>query len=153
MKNQRQGAFLISKMHQIAGRIFTRKLRQYHIHNFSPAQGRIMFVLWQKDNISIQELAQETQLKKSTLTSMLDRLEEAGHIKRVPSESDRRKIMIQTTQKDKELQGLYAEASREVTQIFYDGFTSGEIDQFEDYLSRILSNIKEIEKNLNQHDK
>ena len=112
-----------------------------------------MFVLWQKDNISIQELAQETQLKKSTLTSMLDRLEEACHIRRVPSKSDRRKIMIQTTQKDKELQGLYARVSREVTQLFYDGFASSEIDQFEDYLARILTNIREIEKNMDQYDK
>jgi DNA-binding MarR family transcriptional regulator len=152
MKNQRQGAFLVSKMHQVAGRIFTRKLKHYRIDDFSPAQGRIMFVLWQKDNISIQELARETQLKKSTLTSMLDRLEHTGHIRRVPSTSDRRKIMIQTTQKDKELQGLYAKVSREVTQLFYKGFTSREIDRFEEYLSRILKNIRETEKNMDQHD-
>lgn len=138
-------------MHRIAGRIFTRKLRQYQIHNFSPAQGRIMFVLWQKDNISIQELAQETQLKKSTLTSMLDRLEEAGHIKRVPSKSDRRKIMIRLTEKDKKLQGVYADISRDVTGLFYQGFTSREIDWFEEYLLRIFNNISEIEKHMD-HD-
>ena len=153
MKNQRQGAFLVSKMHQVAGRIFTRKLKQYQIDHFTPAQGRIMFVLWQRDNISIQELAQETQLKKSTLTSMLDRLEDTGHITRVPSKSDRRKIMIKTTQKDKELQGLYARVSSEITQLFYHGFTSSEIDRFEEYLSRILTNIQKIEKTMDQQNK
>ncbi|MBN2298986.1 MAG: MarR family transcriptional regulator [Deltaproteobacteria bacterium] len=150
MKTQRQGAFLISKMHQVAGRIFARKLREYRIENFSPAQGRIMFALWRQDNVSIQELSLATQLKKSTLTSMLDRLEEAGHIKRVPSQTDRRKIMIVLTEKDRELQGVYADVSRDVTDLFYQGFSPQEIDRFEDFLLRIFNNISETEKNMNR---
>lgn len=62
MKRQRQGGFLITKIHQLAGRIFARKLREYHI-KINPAQGRIMFVLWQNDGISINELAQKTKLR------------------------------------------------------------------------------------------
>jgi len=150
MKNQRQGAFLISKMHQMAGRIFARKLKQYRIENFSPAQGRIMFALWRKDNVSIRELSQATRLKKSTLTSMLDRLEDAGHIKRVPSLTDRRKIMIFLTEKDKELQGVYADISRDVTDLFYQGFSPQEIDRFEAFLLRIFKNISETEKNMDR---
>ena len=34
---------------------------------------------------------------------MLDRLEEAGHLKRVPSEEDRRKIIIRLAEKDKRM--------------------------------------------------
>jgi DNA-binding MarR family transcriptional regulator len=150
MKIEREGAFLISKMHQIAGRIFARKLREYKINNFSPAQGRIMFVLWQKDNIPIQELARQTQLKKSTLTSMLDRLEDAGHIKRVPSKNDRRKIHIRLTEKDKELHGLYEKISIEVAHLFYHGFSTDEIDIFEGYLKRILTNLEKIEADMDQ---
>ncbi|HOO45030.1 MAG TPA: MarR family transcriptional regulator [Deltaproteobacteria bacterium] len=146
MKNQRQGAFLIAKMHHLAGRIFARKLKEYNIDNFSPAQGRIMFALWRHDNISIQELSLATQLKKSTLTSMLDRLEEAGHIRRVPSDSDRRKIMIVLTAKDRDLQRVYADVSREVTELFYRGFSHQEIDTFEEFLLRIFNNILEAEK-------
>jgi len=145
MKNQRQGAFLIAKMHHLAGRIFARKLREYNIENFSPAQGRIMFALWHGDNVSIQELSLATQLKKSSLTSMLDRLEEAGHIRRVPSLSDRRKIMIVLTEKDRALQGVYADVSRDVTELFYRGFSPQEIDTFEDFLLRIFENTLEAE--------
>ncbi len=98
-------------------------------------------MLWKKDEIPITELARKTLLSKSTLTSMLDRLEEAGLIIRVPSKKDRRTILIKRTEKDKRLEKTYVQVSDEMTSLFYKGFTSGEIDTFEEYLKRILANL------------
>ena len=100
MTSLKEGGFLIAKIHQLSGRIFAKKLKRYQINQINPAQGRILFSLWQKDNISINELANKTALGNSTLTSMLDRLERSGYIKRVPSRKDRRKILIQRTEKE-----------------------------------------------------
>ncbi|MDD2853770.1 MAG: MarR family transcriptional regulator [Desulfuromonadaceae bacterium] len=142
MKTQREGGFLLSRIHQLSGRILARKLKEYQIDEINPAQGRIMFALWRTDNISIQELSKSTSLGKSTLTSMLDRLEEAGHICRVPSCDDRRKIMIRLTEKNKRLRGIYDQVSSEMTELFYGGFSGEEIDQFEEYLRRILTTLE-----------
>lgn len=147
MKRQRQGGFLIAKIHQLAGRIFARKLREHHI-KINPAQGRIMFVLWRNDGISINELAQKTQLKKSTLTSMLGRLEKMGYVRRRRSEKDRRKILIKRTKKDKALEKTYVTVSGEMTEVFYDGFTVNRIDRFEEDLKRILGNLTAFEANM-----
>ncbi len=141
MKIPRQGGFLIAKIHQVSGRIFTRILKEAGISEINPAQGRILFALWKKDAIPITELARETLLGKSTLTSMLDRLEKAGLIVRVPSKKDRRIILIERTEKDKHLENVYVQVSDEMTNLFYNGFTSGEIDTFEEYLKRILANL------------
>jgi len=140
MKGLRQGGFLIAKIHQVSGRTFARMLREAGIE-FNPAQGRILFALWRGDGIPINELAGRTRLSKSTLTSMLDRLEEASHIAREPSGEDRRVILIRLTEKDRGLQDRYVKVSREMTELFYDGFTSEEIDEFEGYLERILDNL------------
>ncbi len=145
MKSQREGGFLIAKIHQIAGRIFARKLRDYNIE-INPAQGRIMFVLWRNEGISMNELAKKTSLGKSTLTSMLDRLEAAGFIKRVPSRKDRRKIIIERTEKDRAFQDLYVQVSQDMTKLFYMDFSGDEIDRFENYLRRIFNNLVEHEK-------
>jgi DNA-binding MarR family transcriptional regulator len=147
MKKLREGGFLIAKIHQLSGRIFTRKLKEHQIDEINPAQGRILFVLWQHDGISINELAKKTSLGKSTLTSMLDRLEESGYVIRVPSREDRRKILIQRTEKDKNLQDLYNQVSQEMTNLFYEGFSENEIDEFEQYLKRILHNLVNFEEN------
>lgn len=141
MKKQRQGGFLMAKIHQLSGRIFARLLKKYEITEINPAQGRILFVLWRTDGLTIQELVKQTSLGKSTLTSMLDRLEEAGYVKRVPSQEDRRKIHIYRTKKDKSFQKLYVQVSREMTDLYYDGFSAEEITQFEQYLLRIFENL------------
>jgi DNA-binding MarR family transcriptional regulator len=144
MKSQRQGGFLMAKIRQVGGRIFERMLREYDIE-INSAQGRIMFALWQQDGISISELAKKTQLGKSTLTSMLDRLEKMGYIKRQRSRKDRRKILIKRTEKDKALESKYVEVSQQMTKLFYRGFSKNEIKRFEDDLARMLNNLTDFE--------
>jgi DNA-binding MarR family transcriptional regulator len=144
MKSQRQGGFLMAKIRQVGGRIAERILREYNIE-ITSAQGRIMFALWQQDGISINELAKKTQLGKSTLTSMLDRLEKMGYIKRRRSGKDRRIILIRRTKKDRDLEGKYVEVSQQMTKLYYKDFNKNEIDRFEKDLARILNNLTDFE--------
>jgi DNA-binding MarR family transcriptional regulator len=149
MKKLRQGGFLMAKVHQTAGRIFNKLLKKDQIEEINSAQGRILFVLWEKDNIPISELSKKTQLEKSTLTSMLDKLENDGFIIRLPSKEDRRKILIQRTEKDKQFQEKYLAISDEMNNLFYKNFSELEIDLFEKSLQKILDNlIKEKNKKL-----
>jgi len=147
MKQQHQAGFLMAKIRQVAGRIFERMLNRYGIE-INSAQGRIMFALWQEDNISINQLAKKTQLKKSTLTSMLDRLEKLGYIRRMHSQEDRRKILIKRTEKDRAMEKKYVEVSEEMTRLFYKGLSKSEIYRFEKDLKLILNNLIEFEANM-----
>ena len=140
MKKQSQGGFLIAKIHQLTGRIFTKLLKKHEIE-INPAQGRIMFVLWRNDKLTIHELAKKTSLSKTSLTSMLDRLESMGYIKRVPSIEDRRKIFIELTEKDRALQDKYVQVSKEMIEIFYGDFTDSEINKFENTLLELYNNL------------
>ncbi|UCE39575.1 MAG: MarR family transcriptional regulator [Thermoplasmata archaeon] len=148
MKEQYQAGFLMAKIRQVGGRISERILKQHNIE-ITSAQGRIMFALWQNDGISINELAKKTQLKKSTLTSMLDRLERMGYVRRQRSKKDRRKILIKRTEKDRTMEKKYVEVSEEMTRLFYKGFSKSQIDSFEKDLERILNNLTEFEANAN----
>lgn len=146
MEKLREGGMLVAKIHQVAGRIFAKKLKKYNINEINPAQGRILFVLWETDGIPISMLSEKTLLKKSTLTSMLDRLEDMGYIVRIPSKNDRRKIIIKRTEKDKAFQNLYIQVSNEMTDLFYNEFTEKEIDQIEAWLKKILDNLTNVDK-------
>lgn len=143
MKTQREGGFLIAKIHQLSGRIFAKIMKKSGIDEINPAQGRILFVLWNKDEIPISELSKKTMLSKSTLTSMLDRLEKAEYVIRKYSQEDRRKILIKRTEKDKNLEKTYTQMSDEMINLFYRGFDPKEIDNFEGYLKRVLHNLVE----------
>ena len=142
------GGFLISKIKQIQGRVFEKLLAEYGIAQFNGAQGRILFVLWDDDDIPISELSDKTGLAKTTLTGMLDRLESSGHIRRVFDPRDRRKVNIRLTEAARSLKGRYDDVSTRMNALFYEGFTDEEITLFEKGLVRILDNLtgKEVPK-------
>jgi DNA-binding MarR family transcriptional regulator len=146
MKNQREGGFLIAKIHQITNRIFKQMLKEYGIKELNPGQGRILFALWQKDGVPIHELSKITQLTKSTLTTMLERLESAGFLRRDSDEADKRIIIVNLSEKSKNLQNKYVGVSKKMTELFYRNLTEKEIDQFEEYLRRILDNLINVTK-------
>ncbi len=139
------GGFLITKIKQIQGRVFERLLSEYGISEFNGAQGRILYVLWEKDDIPIRELSEKTGLAKTTLTSMLDRLESSGHIARVSDRADRRTVHIRLTENARSLQEKYNEVSAKMNEIFYGGFTDDEILSFENTLGKILENLTKKE--------
>ena len=45
--------FLVTKIKQLGDRIFEKILSEKNIDAFNGAQGRILYVLWQEDGISI----------------------------------------------------------------------------------------------------
>jgi DNA-binding MarR family transcriptional regulator len=143
--NISEGGFLITKIHHLSGRIFSKKLKDHGIE-ISPGQGRILFALWQEDSIPIRVLAKRTQLGKSTLTDMLERMDTEGLIKRKASEVDKRRTLVYLTQRTKKLHGKYLAVSKEMTELFYRGFSADDIEIFEDYLSSLLLNLVEFQE-------
>lgn len=144
MTEDKKGGFLISQIKQISGRIFEKILSEKNIEEFNGAQGRILYVLWQEYSIAIKELSNKTGLALTTLTSMLDRMEKMDLIKRTFDKTDRRKILIILTEKAISLKDVYYEVSEKMSEIFYNKFSKEEINQFEDYLDRILINLNEF---------
>lgn len=141
-----RGGYLISRIKQVGTRLFDRMLADADIDAFNGAQGRILYVLWGKDSITISQLSAQTSLANTTLTSMLDRMETSGLIRREPSPRDRRALLIQLTDKARSLQADYDRISQQMNERYYDGFSEAEICQFEAYLQRVLNNLEGEEK-------
>ena len=138
-----QGGFLITRIKQVGGRVFERILSQKNIDAFNGPQGRILYVLWQKDGVPIRALARETGLATTTLTGMLDRMEAANLIYRDRGDQDRRKVLIFLTREAKGLEQEYNAVTQEIRSIYYKGFSEEEIRQLESYLWRVLQNVEE----------
>lgn len=139
------GGFLVSQLKQVQDRVFDALLRKNGIGEFNGAQGRILYVLWQEDNLSIVELSRRTALAKTTLTSMLDRMESNGFLIRSYDKVDRRQTRILLTEKAKSLNIKYEYVTNVMIQLFYKNFTENEIITFEHLLERILDNLHESE--------
>lgn len=101
-------------------------------------------MLWQEDHLPIVELSRRTGLAKTTLTGMLDRMEERGFLSRIPAPEDRRQLQIVLTPKARALSGKYDEVSDKMGELFYKGFSDEEIIRFEEMLERIRQNLQEV---------
>ena len=137
------GGFLITKIKQLGDRIFEKVLTEKGIDAFNGAQGRILYVLWQQDGIPIKVISDRCGLAITSLTTMLERMEKQGLIRRVQDEKDKRKTLLYLTENTKALKNHYAAVSEQMSGIYYQGFTEDEIIQFESFLQRIQENLEE----------
>ena len=143
-----EGGMLISQIHQISQRIWNSILKNYNLQDLSGARGRIIFALWNTDNIPIKELVKKTSLDKATLTGIVDRLERDGFIIRSHNPQDKREIIISRTGKDEIFKTKIPAASDEQNALFYKDFSQEEIFTFEKMLKKILKNCKDAEEKL-----
>ena len=144
-KGRTEGGTLISQIHQISQRVWYDVLSHNGLSDLAGARGRVIFALWNEDNIPIKKLVERTSLDKATLTGIIDRLERDGYVKRIPSPDDKRVTLISRTGKDEIFKSKIPEVSKQQNKLFYKGFSTSEIKEFEEYLKRILQNCIEAE--------
>ncbi len=138
-----EGGVLVAQAHQLAGRVFSRILREHGIAELNPAQGRIIYALWREDGLTQVELAARTKLDKSTLALMLGRLEEAGQILRRSDAGDARLRRVFLTARNRRLHEAYHAASRDMLSIYYRGLKAAQVAAFEQTLRTIIRNLEE----------
>ena len=137
------GGFFVSRTHQLCGRVFEKLLKESGVEAFNGAQGRILYVLWEYGQLSMVDISKYTSLAKTTLTSMIDRMEENGLVTRTYDTKDRRQILVSITEKAQKYRVQYNEISDQMNAIFYKGFSEKEITLLENLLTRIISNLEE----------
>jgi DNA-binding MarR family transcriptional regulator len=93
---------------------------------------RCMEVLDRLGQLTPGEIAGHTGLSSGAVTAMLDRLERADMVQRLPDPSDRRRVLVQLTDK-----------ARRLAADVYEPLT-GEMDQFEKYSDDQLRLIEEF---------
>ena len=66
-----KGGNYVSQIKRLSDRILEQILAEKNIDAFNGAQGRILYVLWSRDGISLRELADKTGLAPTTLQAWL----------------------------------------------------------------------------------
>ncbi len=134
----------MSQIKHLGGRVWEKMLKDCGIEAFNGAQGRILYVLWENGTMTISEIGRLTALAKTTLTSMLDRMDDGGLIARLPDKNNRRQIFVSITEKAKSYREKYERLSEQMNDLTYNGFSEAELRDFEEKLKRILENLKQI---------
>ncbi|WP_326696880.1 MarR family winged helix-turn-helix transcriptional regulator [Streptomyces sp. NBC_01754] len=82
----------IARLHRIAAGKLLKGLGLY------PGQEFLMMCLWDGGAVRQSELIRAVDLDPSTVTKMLQRLDQAGHVRRRPDPDDRRAVLVEATE-------------------------------------------------------
>ena len=137
-----KGGFYITQIKQLQDRIFERLLLENGIE-ISGGQGRILFILWKTDHLTISEISEKTSLAKNTISVVINGMVNKGIVERNVNPQNRRQTIVSLTEYAKSLQVKYEAVSQQMNTLFYHGFSEKEQKQFEQYLARILETLIE----------
>ena len=104
MKIEYRVGFLLSRATWAMNNFVNRMLKESGLADISVAYFPVLQALWEKDGLSISGLGESVHLEKSTMTSLIDRMEGAGLLRREDHPTDRRAYKICLTARGKELE-------------------------------------------------
>ena len=145
---QNNSLLALSGVYHIKERLLSRLLKRHGMEHLSPAQGRILMVLWEQDDIPVRRLAALTSLDKSTLSLSLSRMEQFGIIRRTGDTNDRRVVRVTLTEEGRTLRKSCMAAMQELECMLYKDVSQQDKEVFLRVLEQIFENAYEQEQNL-----
>lgn len=102
-----------------------------------PGQAIVLMLLLTHENISVNKIAYILNLKASSISEILKKLEDEALIEKVRSKDDARKVRIKLTQKGYHLALLQDKHDQDLSQMLYQSLS----DKDKDYLTQILKSL------------
>jgi len=93
--------FLLAKAYQRACAVFKEEFGE---EDLTPQQFGLLAFLWQKDGLSQKELSEKSQIDRTTIGGIIDRLEKENLVERRPHPDDRRAYQVYLTDKGRSLE-------------------------------------------------
>lgn len=94
----------IARIREQANLLIEEELRGSSMTGLLPAHGSVLNYLFeQRGPVAIKEVVKRVGRVKSTVTGMLNTLEQHGYVRKTPSDTDRRVILVELTEKGRAL--------------------------------------------------
>lgn len=126
--------FLLTRTQQVVFQKFKTSLAEYDV---TPVQYGVLKCLWSRDGQNPSQIAGSLYLDSSTITGILDRMENKGLIKRIADPSDRRSLRVVLTEQGMELKEPVIRIIEEENKKVLSSLKEDERIKFIEYLKRI----------------
>lgn len=111
----------------------------------TPEQFLLIDLLWNEGPKTQQELADQMQKDKNSVTKFIDALESKGLVVRKPSSKDRRSNIIATTCKAEDLKSEIKHKGISILDMMLAGIDEDELRSFIKTMHKLNKNMSEIE--------
>ena len=128
--------FLLTKTQQVVFQQFKASLAKYDV---TPVQYGVLKCLWSQDCQNPSQIAGSLFLDASTITGILDRMENKGMIKRIADPKDKRSLKVVLTERGRLLEEPVTEIIEEENKKVLQALNEEEREKLAEYLNRISS--------------
>jgi len=128
--------FLLAKAYQRACALYKGKFGNYGL---TPQQFGLLRFLWEEDGLTQVELSSRSQIDRTTIGGLIDRLEQSGLLKRLPHPEDRRAYRIYLTAAGKAMEAELAPLAEELHRAILEPLSPDEVDS----LTAILRKLRQ----------
>ncbi len=137
--------FLLAKAYQ---HIWALSREELDSHDITPPQFVLLAFLWKQDGLTQVELSEKSQVDRTTVGGLIDRLEKIGLVERHPHPQDRRAYQIRLTERGKQLEAVLTEATDRVRARYTAGLSNQEVSELIRMLEILRGERKVYEKPL-----
>lgn len=135
--------FLLTRTQKTVAQYFTEKISDCDV---TPVQYAVLSCLWDNDFQLPSQIAQTLNLDSSSITGLLDRMENKGLLKRIPNSEDRRALHVILTPKGKDLRDPLDERINEAHKEVLSTLSVEEQELLLSYLPKIVDNVLDMKK-------
>lgn len=105
-----------------ASRLITREYQPYLDElGITYPQYLVLMILWEEDRVPVNDIAKKLILNTNTMTPLLKRMEQQGIVARERSKDDERKVIVQLTEKGKDMREKAALIPEKLVKNLLDG--------------------------------
>jgi MarR family transcriptional regulator, lower aerobic nicotinate degradation pathway regulator len=128
--------FLLAKAYQRACLLFKE---EFEGRDVTPQQFGLLGFLWHQDGLTQAELSAKSQIDRTTMGGLIDRLEKEGLVARRAHPEDRRAYRICLTEKGKQMERDLAPLAMKTQEKFTSKLTPQELETLKSLLEKIRS--------------
>ncbi len=111
--------YLIARIREKANRFIATELAKRNMAGLKPVHGDVLFILHTHGSMSMKEIAERVDRKKSTVTTLVDKLVNEGFAEKNVDETDNRYFIISLTEKGRNLKNDLIEISDQLISTVY----------------------------------
>lgn len=132
---------IIGKIKDAANQLIVKELVKRGHEGLAPSHGEILSLLLFKGELTKTEIATSINRERSTVTTLIKKLEALDYIKSRVNEADARSTIVSLTEKGQLMKTDFIEISEMLYERQFKGMTKGQIESFRRGLLKMHENF------------
>lgn len=133
----------LSQTLRLSNQLLQCLMEQHGIEGIVTSHGSILAMLFERDEVTMSDLAAYTHRDPSTVTALVKKLVAKGLVATKRSAVDRRSVEVALTDMGRAMLGDFEEISAELMSAWRKDIDPGELEAMENVLAKVRANLTE----------